>query len=1664
MGQVMVLMTVLAALPVPASAAGPCDPPVANPIVCENSKPGNPPSEWTDVGDPAIAGFATDISVDQGQTVHFKISTRSSAYRIDIFRVGYYGGAGARKVATVRPSVSLPQSQPACLSEPATGLVDCGNWAESASWAVPADATSGVYRAVLNREDTPGDNHIFFVVRDDDGRSDMLVQTSDTTYHAYNRYGGNSLYSGEPAGRAYKASYNRPFEGLPRHDDFLNAEYPLVRWLEANGYDVSYFAGVDTDRRGSELLEHRVFVSSGHDEYWSGTQRRNVEAALAAGVNLAFFSGNEVFWKTRWETSIDGSGTPHRTLVSYKETKAGAKIDPSPEWTGTWRDPRLSPPSDGGRPENALTGQLFTVNAYREDAITVPEPLGKMRLWRDTSVADLQPGGVATLPTGTLGYEWDEEVDNGHRPPGLIRLSETTVDLVGEYHLKDQGNTYSSGTATHRMTLYRHASGALVFGAGTVQWAWGLDANHLFEGPPTDPRMQQATINLLADMGVQPDTLQPGLVRATASTDATAPTAAVTSPTATTEVRVGTAVTVAGTAADSGGGVVGGVEVSVDGGTTWHPATGREQWTYAWTPAEPGPVTIAARAVDDSGNLQSPSSTAITVLPRQCPCSIWPDTTTPAVASVTDTAPLELGVKFRTDADGVVSGVRFYKGPGNSGTHVGNLWSATGQRLATATFMNETPTGWQTVSFATPIEVTANTTYVASYHAPAGGYAASSDFFTASGVTNAPLRALQTGVDGVNGVYRGGASGFPTESYRATNYWVDVVFTSDTGPDTKAPKVVASSPPDGTGSVDPATLVTAGFSEAVDPVTIAFTAADPAGAPVTAQVRYDASTRTATLDPDQPLAGGTTYTVVLRGAADAAGNVMAPTQWTFTTAAPRGEPGVCPCLLWSDSTLPAVASVGDTGGVELGVKFRSDLDGYITGVRFYKGSRNGGTHVGNLWTAGGTQLASAVFANETATGWQTVTFDTAIPITAGTTYVASYHAPAGGYAADKGYFATSGADYGPLHALPAGADGPNGVFREGGSAFPTDSFGSTNYWVDVVFERSVVDTKPPTVTRQGPAPNAPGAAVATTVTATFSEPVDPASVAIELRDPTGAAVAGSVSYEAASRTSTFKPTTRLNGATTYSATVRSATDRAGNLLPAPVTWSFTTGGSGACPCTLYDDAAVPSVAAVADASAIELGVRFTTDVDGWVSGVRFYKGAGNTGAHTGSLWTASGQRLALATFTNETATGWQTVRFDAPVAVTAGTTYVASYHTPTGHYAADSNYFGLSSTDKAPLHAPATGVDGGNGVYRYGGGGFPSGTHRSTNYWVDVIFETAFVDAQPPSVVGHAPAAGVAGVALGANVTATFGEPVDPASIRFKLRDPAGVVLPATVSYAATGRTATLDPASKLRSATMYTATVTGATDAGGHVMTQQTSWSFTTGLPKTCPCSLWDAANTPAVPAVADNAAVELGVRFSSDADGWVSGVRFYKGAGNDGIHTGSLWSAPVSAWRPPRSRTRPPAAGRRSCSTGRWRSAPTPSTSRPTTPPRAATRRTSATSSTPTTAARRCTHRPGTMGSSATVRGASPPTPAGRVTTGSTSSSTRPTATPAHPRCCRPRPRAVRAASPSRCSQRPPSASRSTADRFASSCATAPARSCPARWATSLGRPAQPSPPRPS
>jgi len=209
------------------------------------------------------------------------------------------------------------------------------------------------------RNDTGGASQIVFVVRNDSSHSAILFQTSDETWQAYNGYGGHSVYGPtdvfDLTSRAYKVSYNRPSDTRTFSSEaatwVFGEEYPMVRWLESNGYDVTYFTGVDAARDGALIQNHKIYLSVGHDEYWSGPQRTSVEAARDAGVNLAFFSGNEVFWKTRWENSIDGSNTPYRTMFVTRRRSDRIRFQPPQQPWIRWI---LQPgPVHGGTPARA---------------------------------------------------------------------------------------------------------------------------------------------------------------------------------------------------------------------------------------------------------------------------------------------------------------------------------------------------------------------------------------------------------------------------------------------------------------------------------------------------------------------------------------------------------------------------------------------------------------------------------------------------------------------------------------------------------------------------------------------------------------------------------------------------------------------------------------------------------------------------------------------------------------------------------------------------------------------------------------------------------------------------------------------------------------------------------------------------------------------------------------------------------------------------------------------------------------------------------------------------------------------------------------------------------------------------------------------------------------
>jgi Domain of unknown function (DUF4082)/Fibronectin type III domain/Bacterial Ig domain len=703
---------------------------------------------------------------------------------------------------------------------------------------------------------------------------------------------------------------------------------------------------------------------------------------------------------------------------------------------------------------------------------------------------------------------------------------------------------------THHLTLYRASSAALVFGAGTVQWSWGLDNTNAWgesstdpSGLPPDPNMGQATVNLLADMGAQPATLMSGLVPAAASADTTAPSSTISSPSAGANLQDGTSVTIGGSATDSGGGVVAGVEVSIDAGKTWHPASittpdgATVSWSYTWVAHGSPSTSIESRATDDSGNVETPSAgVSVNVA---CPCSIWGTTPTSPTDSG-DGGAVEVGMKFTSDTFGVVSGVRFYKVSADTGTHVGNLWSSTGQLLAQATFSGETTSGWQQVNFSSPVPIYPNTTYVVSYFAPAGHYAFSAGYFYAhpspqpdgdGTVDSSPLHALSSGEPSLNGVYAySTGSTFPSNTYHATNYWVDPVFSpspppgqatgvsatagdasaavswnapSSGGPVTSytiTPYIGSSAQPATTVSGNPApTSATVqalqggtSFTFTVqasnpngsgpvsapsNPVTVLSTGAPAAPSNVSA-APATASAQVSWTAPDDGGSSITGYTVtpyigstaqtptqVSNGSATSAivTGLTNATAYTFTVQAtnsvgtgPASTPSnqATPNDTIFDFATPANIDSFDGSSVELGVKFTASVNGSILGIRFYKAPTNTGTHAGHLWSTNGTLLAGASFTNETSSGWQQVYFPTPVPITAGTTYVASYFAPNGHYPFTGQGFSSSVANP-PLQAL-ANTTSPNGVYVYTGSSgtFPNNTYNANNYWVDVIFSPS----------------------------------------------------------------------------------------------------------------------------------------------------------------------------------------------------------------------------------------------------------------------------------------------------------------------------------------------------------------------------------------------------------------------------------------------------------------------------------------------------------------------------------------------------------------------------------------------------------------------------------
>jgi hypothetical protein len=446
----------------------------SNFIEIENRKLGT--QDWSLINPAAnneIAGYASKTSATYGETIDFHVNTAESGFSLNIYRLGWYNGAGGRQMqaqVALRGAAQAPFT-----TNPQTGMVEC-HWASAYRLTLPHDGNSftnwpsGVYLVKLTGNDSKKQSYIHFVVRDDWREKDHLFQCSVTTYQAYNGWGGKSLYQFNSTNNiaATSVSFNRPYDNNGA-GQFFNYEYAMLRFLEREGYEVSYCTNIDVHTNQRQLSLHKNFLSIGHDEYWSWDMRAHVERARDSGVNLSFFSANTCYWQIRMEPS-PVTHAANRTMVCYKS----AALDPVATQrqyqhltTVRWREAPVN------RPENMLLGVMFDHFPVQNQPIVISNS-GHWVFER----TGLKDGSV--LP-GLLGYEADRIFTPG--PANLVTLATSPVP----------GSSFPS-----HMTIYKTAYRSSVFAVGTIQWSWGVDDyNAVARGVKVSPAAQQITRNVL---------------------------------------------------------------------------------------------------------------------------------------------------------------------------------------------------------------------------------------------------------------------------------------------------------------------------------------------------------------------------------------------------------------------------------------------------------------------------------------------------------------------------------------------------------------------------------------------------------------------------------------------------------------------------------------------------------------------------------------------------------------------------------------------------------------------------------------------------------------------------------------------------------------------------------------------------------------------------------------------------------------------------------------------------------------------------------------------------------------------------------------------------------------------------------------------------------------
>ena len=433
-----------------------------NPVVQENSLPGDPDWRAGASADPRdLALYVSTESAGAGDAVQVYVTSSTGSTGVaEVFRIGHYGGAGARRVWS---SDSLPLApQAPCPPQPGTALVEC-DWTPTVAFTIGQDWLSGVYAVRVQRSDgtrafTP------FVVRDG-RRAELLLETTFTTDQAYNGWGGESLYKDNagimPNGRATVVSFNRPYADADGLGRFAGRALDFLQFVERTGYDVTYATNLDFLRDGHLLDNVGALVIAGHDEYWPAEERAAVDAAIARGTSLAYFGADGGYWRIR--VGPDAHGHPLRRIICFK----GIDGDPQPGSTVRYRDP------PDAQPENALFGIMY------ESYLTLRFPL-----WVSSPESWVFEGTGAHAGDRFLdlvGTEFDDRHGNGLTPPDL--------EVVGQSPVV----TAEAVADLSELVTRDLPDGGIVFSAGSIDWAAGVSSDPAVH----DPRVERIARNVL---------------------------------------------------------------------------------------------------------------------------------------------------------------------------------------------------------------------------------------------------------------------------------------------------------------------------------------------------------------------------------------------------------------------------------------------------------------------------------------------------------------------------------------------------------------------------------------------------------------------------------------------------------------------------------------------------------------------------------------------------------------------------------------------------------------------------------------------------------------------------------------------------------------------------------------------------------------------------------------------------------------------------------------------------------------------------------------------------------------------------------------------------------------------------------------------------------------